>query len=478
MANDRGTVGISPGRLSWRDCDAGISLAGIVRPSVLGDCYSPGAGGARFLISPEESGLAVLGENRACGFRQCVQLHVSILSRRIATKSRAFIGFGVVMLCAAGLRYEPMLACAVRPPVLDDWYSSGAGGARFLPRSSRYMASVHVADHSCDRVYSGVILVARAHVLTTRITVAVYSRLTSTVQAWNRAGLRIVVLPWLSVMVRVLPRRACFDMVSSSVVGLVSSARYQTCFGSHVMSSMLMVVSFPATFVASNRGSGSLTRLLVVVGSRCRSYPCRFRASSPARRLALVGQEETRFLPRSSRYMVSVHAADHSCGLCVSDVVEFPLQELVGVDPYLMYGFLDGYDRYAVRQWFEGVEAVPRVHVGDVPPVDGAVGSGCFEGEHDHILSRRIATNDGAFAGLGLLGYVACGGIAARAVRACAVRPFPVSDEFQSSDTGGDVFPATVAWYARFVWSAVHMVRAVVCAVALYRFVERLGHVQ
>lgn len=64
--------------------------------------------------------------------------HVSILSRRIATKSRAFIGFGVVMLCAAGLRCGPMLACAVRLPTSGDCYSSGVGGARFLPRFPWY----------------------------------------------------------------------------------------------------------------------------------------------------------------------------------------------------------------------------------------------------------------------------------------------------------------------------------------------------
>ena len=208
-----------------------------------------------------------------------------------------------------------------------------------------------------------------------------------------------------------------------------------------------MVVSFPATFVASDRWNLVGSDYFAVAGSRDRSYPCRFRASSPVRRLALVGQEETRFLPRSSRYTVVAYAADHADGRGVSDVVEFPLQELVRVDIHLLYGCLGRESGHTVRQWFEDVETVPCVHVGDVPPVDGAVGSGCFESEHDHILSRRIATNDGAFIGFGVV-MLRAAGLRCGPMLACAVRPFPCPTSSGRRTWGGARFLPRFAWYA------------------------------
>lgn len=144
----------------------------------------------------------------------------------------------------------------------------------------------------------------------------IYLRSVSMVQAWNRAGLRIVVLPWLSVMVRVLPRRACFDMVSSSVLGLVSSARCQTCFGSHVMSSMLMVSSFPATFMASIRGSCVWTRCFRCGGMAVPvlSLPALLRPSR-VRRLVLVGRGWGRVSCHGSHGM-RVSCGPRSTGAC------------------------------------------------------------------------------------------------------------------------------------------------------------------
>lgn len=71
------------------------------------------------LISPEESGLAVLGENRACGFRQCVQLHVSILSRRVCGETSGVLCLDPLFLlwrdCGAGRILADAVASSLRP---------------------------------------------------------------------------------------------------------------------------------------------------------------------------------------------------------------------------------------------------------------------------------------------------------------------------------------------------------------------------
>ncbi len=109
----------------------------------------------------------------------------------------------------------------------------------------RFSVEVVHADHVCNRVYSGVIPVARAHVLTTGITVAPYSRLVSMLQAWMRAGLRVIVSPSPPVTSTVSPVRAPAASSLCNDSGSVSSERGLLRCGSHAMSSMLMVCPFP-----------------------------------------------------------------------------------------------------------------------------------------------------------------------------------------------------------------------------------------
>lgn len=210
-----------------------------------------------------------------------------------------------------------------------------------------------------------------------------------------------------------------------------------------------MVVSFPATFVASDRWNLVGSDYFAVVGSRDRSYPCRFRASSPVRRLALVGQEETRFLPRSSRYTVVAYAADHADGRGVSDVVEFPLQELVRVDIHLLYGCLGRESGHTVRQWFGVVEAVPGVRFGHLPRVNGAVRGHGFENDHNHnsFPATFMASIRGT---VGISpGCFRCGGMAVPVVfLAGTVASSPASGDCYSSGVGEARFLPRFAWYA------------------------------
>ncbi|KFI61002.1 hypothetical protein BCUN_0979 [Bifidobacterium cuniculi] len=107
-----------------------------------------------------------------------------------------------------------------------------------------------------DECAGAVADVARTCARTTSATSAdmIYLRSVSMVQAWSRAGLRVMRSPLTPVTSTVSPFRARSASSSCSACGSVSSARGLLRCGSHVMSSMLMVVSFPATFVASNRG--------------------------------------------------------------------------------------------------------------------------------------------------------------------------------------------------------------------------------
>ncbi len=102
------------------------------------------------LISPEESGLAVLGENRACGFRQYVQLHVSILSRRVCGEASGVLCLDPLFLlwrdCGAGWILAGTVASS---PASGDCYSSGGGEARGLPRFAWYAVPARAADHVC-----------------------------------------------------------------------------------------------------------------------------------------------------------------------------------------------------------------------------------------------------------------------------------------------------------------------------------------
>ena len=64
--------------------------------------------------------------------------------------SRRFVGepagSGLCVACG-GIAVRAVRSCAVRLPASGDWYSSGVGEARFLPRSSRYTVLVLVAAH-------------------------------------------------------------------------------------------------------------------------------------------------------------------------------------------------------------------------------------------------------------------------------------------------------------------------------------------
>lgn len=218
-----------------------------------------------------------------------------------------------------------------------------------------------------------------------RVAYGAYLRPVSMVQAWNRAGLRVICSPLMPVTSTVSPVRARSVSASCNDSGLVSSESRQVCGGSHVMSSILMFCPFPP---CSWRVIGGTWLVPIALlwrdcGSGC-VLAGAVRPSMPDG-CEPSGMEGTRFLPWFTWYAIFIQAVVHACGGCGSVVVtEFPLQEQVGVDPHLMHGFLDGCDGHAVRQWFEDVETVSCVHVGDVPPVDGAVGGGCFESEHDH----------------------------------------------------------------------------------------------
>ena len=477
-----GVLCLDPLFLLWRDCGAGLILAGAVRSSMLDDCDSSGMEGARFLSRSSRYAVVLAGAVRPYRVRQSLLAgrgaprflspssryavlayaadHIMVISFP-ATFVASDRGSGSLtrLLVVAGSRCR-LYPCRFRAssPVRR-LALVGQGKTRFLPRLSRYVVLAHVAGHMCGRVYSGVIPVVRTRVLATGITVAVYSCLVSMLQAWSCAGLRVIVLPSSPVTSRVWPVVAYRASASCSASGSVSSASGRVCCGSHVMSSMLMVVSFPATFLASDRWNLVGSDYFAVAGSRRRSYPCRRRCVLPVLDDCYSsGTGKTRFLPCSSRYTVLAQATIHACDVCgrgVSDGAEFPLQEQVWVDPHLMHGFLDGCDGHAVRQWFEDVETVPCVHVGDVPPVDGAVGSGCFESEHDHILSRRIATNDGAFIGFGVV-MLRAAGLRCGPMLACAVRPFPCPTSSGRRTWGGACFLPRFAWYAVLAWFAGH----------------------
>lgn len=507
-----GVLCLDPLFLLWRDCGAGWILAGAVRSSMLDDCDSSGMEGARFLprlsryavlvhvadhvfdargwgVSDVEfplqelvrvdvhpsygcfgcEGVHAVGQwfgvvevvlgvrfghpprvHRAIRGHGLENHHGYILPRHVRANDRGNSGKSPDYLlwrgCIAGLILAGAVASSLHPTSARRrvW-----GGARFLPRSSRYAVLAHAAGHVCGRVHSGVIPVARTHVLATGITVAPYSRLVSMLQAWMRAGLRVIVSPSPPVTSTVSPVRAPAASSSCNDSGSVSSARGLLRCGSHVMSSMLMVVSFPATFVASDRWNLVGSDYFAVVGSRDRSYPCRFRASSPVRRLALVGQEETRFLPRSSRYTVVAYAADHADGRGVSDVVEFPLQELVRVDIHLLYGCLGRESGHTVRQWFGVVEAVPGVRFGHLPRVNGAVRGHGFENDHNHnsFPATFMASIRGT---VGISpGCFRCGGMAVPVVfLAGTVASSPASGDCYSSGVGEARFLPRFAWYA------------------------------
>lgn len=319
-ANNRGTSRISPGCLSWRDCDTGISLAGVVHQPRVRRLVFAGRGevhfrhdsyvirtssvsrpalwdlffSATFSMQAMPKGhvvpSVVEASDGVSADSNCLESeHDHILSRRIATNDGAFAGLGLLgYVACGGIVARVVRACAVRPfPVSDEFQSSDTGGACCLPWFAWYASALPGVGHVGS--FTGAV---RAGVRGAGPGVMGVAYSVSMVQPWNRAGLRIVVSPWLSVMVRVLPRRACFDMVSSSVLVSVSSASCQTCFGSHVMSSMLMVSSFPAMFMASIRGTVGISPGCFRCGGMAvpvLSLPALLRPSR-VRRLLLVGR--------------------------------------------------------------------------------------------------------------------------------------------------------------------------------------------
>lgn len=75
--------------------------------------------------------------------------HVSILSRHVCGEASGVLRLDPLLLlwrdCGAGF----VLAGAVRPHRVRQSLLAGRGGARFLPRSSRYMVLAHAAGHVC-----------------------------------------------------------------------------------------------------------------------------------------------------------------------------------------------------------------------------------------------------------------------------------------------------------------------------------------
>lgn len=317
----------------------------------------------------------------------------------------------------------------------------------------------------------GLAVVSHAGAWDTGFMVADVSYLCSVtmVQAWSRAGLRVMCSPLTPVTSTVSPFRARSASSSCNDSGLVSSESFQTCCGSHVMSSMLMFCPFlprlwqviggtwlvPITLLWRDCGSGC-----VLAGA---VRPSMTDGCEPS------VMEGTRFLPRFTWYAFFIQAVVHACGGCGSAVVaEFPLQELVRVDIHLLYGCFGREGGHTVRQWFGVVEVVPGVRFGHLPCVGGAVRGHGFENHHGYILSRHVhGEHSGDSANQVPIVFVVAGWRCR--LYPCRFRAsFPMSDEFRSSGMGGACFLPRFAWYARFVWSAGHMVRAVVCMVACF----------